>query len=55
MDVEAAVEAIAGAQPPVQVVVLASLEAQNIKFIQLFRQDPRTRPNQTIPGPYSYP
>ena len=45
VDVEAAVEAIAGAASKPQAVVLASLEAPNVKFIQLYRQHPRADPN----------
>eukprot|EP00667_Euglena_gracilis_P002787 EG_transcript_2793 len=43
--IEAAVETIAAQSPPVQVVVLASLEDQSVKFINLFTQDNRTDPN----------
>eukprot|EP00667_Euglena_gracilis_P000903 EG_transcript_903 len=48
LDIEAAVEAIAGYPQPVQAVVMASLEAQNVKFLTLFRQDNRTDPNCTF-------
>eukprot|EP00668_Euglena_longa_P010349 GGOE01012531.1.p1 GENE.GGOE01012531.1~~GGOE01012531.1.p1 ORF type:complete len:964 (-),score=265.06 GGOE01012531.1:2455-5010(-) len=45
LDVEAALEAIAGYPQPVQAVVMASLEKENVKFLRLFWQDNRTDPN----------
>eukprot|EP00667_Euglena_gracilis_P011209 EG_transcript_11439 len=48
LDIEAALAAIAGQSPPVQAVVMASLEEQNVKFLTLFRQDNRTDPNCTF-------
>eukprot|EP00667_Euglena_gracilis_P000574 EG_transcript_574 len=44
-DIEAALTAIAGQSPPVQAVVMASLEAQSVEFLRRFRGDPRTDPN----------
>eukprot|EP00667_Euglena_gracilis_P007522 EG_transcript_7599 len=46
--VEPALAIIAGAPQRAQAVVLASLEVQNIKFIELFRSDNRTDPNCTF-------
>eukprot|EP00667_Euglena_gracilis_P001417 EG_transcript_1419 len=43
--IEAAVEAIAARFPPVQAVVLLSLEDQSVKFLRLFAQDNRTDPD----------
>eukprot|EP00667_Euglena_gracilis_P000192 EG_transcript_192 len=43
--IEPAVEAIAAQSPPVQAVVLASLEDQSVKFLQLFAPDNRTDPD----------
>eukprot|EP00667_Euglena_gracilis_P003285 EG_transcript_3293 len=51
--IEAALEAIAAHSPPVQAVVLASLEDQSVKFLRLFAQDNRTDPDCVffIPAP----
>lgn len=43
-DSELALETIAGFPQKAQAVVLASLESQNVKFINLFRRDNRTDP-----------
>ena len=45
LDVEGALEAMLGATARPQAVVLVALQAQNVKFIQAYRADPRADPD----------